>query len=202
VSFTSNTCRGGVVCIPRPTLCVLANHLRRSCMWNTRQPSGAHHYRRARCARIDQRTRDAGRPFLKLKSRSPGVRVSAISVFRVPHAREPDRTDLAARCSGEAYLNPVPGRPVLVPGGRLCSGSNAVRAARERLAAPAALHRGGKEPASAVPRKPPETGVRSTPTAGAVPRPHFQNHFRKRPRVGGDGGKIRARAVPGISLEH
>jgi hypothetical protein len=126
--------------------------------------------------------------------------VSAISVFRVPHAREPDRTDIAARCSGEAYLNPVPGRPVLVPGGRLCSGSNAVRAARERLAAPAALHRGGKEPASAVPRKPPEIGVRSTPTAGAAPRPHFQNHFRKRPRVGGDGGKIRARGETGISF--
>ena len=124
----------------------------------------------------NQEDTGAERPYLNLKDRSPGASCAAVSVCRVPHAVDLERTgDRRPLWRRVLYKSSSRCRPVVVPGGRLywapmpCAPLDEERLACARRPATRRTSAGKR----AVPRQPPETRVRSTHAAGATPRPHF-----------------------------
>jgi hypothetical protein len=136
-----------------------------------------------------QREEDTGaeRPFLSIKSRSPGVRMRRFLSFASRIF-----TNLVGLLGHPGPLKPSRGGPVVLPDGRATRRLTFVRVRRSSPRAGLGLPpfaKASRDSGSGTPR-----------AAGAAPHPHFQNHFRKRPRVGGNAVRIRGAAGAGISF--
>ena len=110
---------------------------------------------------VDEEDTGAERPFLCYKKPVARRPCAAISVFRVPHF-----TDLGGFATSIRSQPIEAGGQVVLPDGRVTPRLPVNPEGRAR---------------DAVCKSLPGTSVRSTSAAGAAPRPHFQNHLRRRP---------------------
>jgi hypothetical protein len=129
---------------------------------------------------VDEEDTGAERPFLCYKKPVARRPCAAISVFRVPHF-----TDLGGFATSIRSQPIEAGGQVVLPDGRVTPRLPVNPEGRAR---------------DAVCKSLPGTSVRSTSTAGAAPRPHFQNHLRRRPRVSGMSVRIRGLVETGTTF--